>query len=65
MFMNQMAQQGGEMPEIPLADTSEQIYISALALIKMLKHGNYLLPKRILPSTSPQVEPAFLWKSWA
>ncbi len=44
MFMNQMAQQGGDMPDIPLADTSEQIYISALALIKMLKHGTYFFP---------------------
>lgn len=40
LFMNQMAQQGGDMPEMPLADTSEQIYISSLALLKMLKHGN-------------------------
>ena len=39
LLMNQMGQQGGEMPEMPLADTSEQIYISSLALLKMLKHG--------------------------
>ncbi len=40
LLMGQFGQQGGgEMPEMPLADTSEQIYISSLALIKMLKHG--------------------------
>ena len=27
--------------EMPLPDTSEQIYISSLALLKMLKHGKY------------------------
>ncbi len=27
-------------PDAPLTDTSEQIYISSLALLKMLKHGN-------------------------
>jgi len=40
LLMGQFGQQGGgEMPEMPLPDTSEQIYISSLALIKMLKHG--------------------------
>lgn len=40
MFMNQLGGgQGPEMPEMPLPDTSEQIYISSLALLKMLKHG--------------------------
>lgn len=32
-------QQNDQNGELPLADTSEQIYISSLALIKMLKHG--------------------------
>ena len=31
---------GGQVNEdVALADTSEQIYISSLALLKMLKHG--------------------------
>jgi hypothetical protein len=46
MFMNQLGGGGGEMPEMPLPDTSEQIYISSLALLKMLKHGN--INKKIL-----------------
>lgn len=42
LLMGQLGQQGGgEMPEMPLPDTSEQIYISSLALLKMLKHGIY------------------------
>ena len=28
--------------DINLADTSEQVYISSLALLKMLKHGTFL-----------------------
>jgi len=46
--MNQMAQQGGDMPEMPLADTSEQIYISSLALLKMLKHGRAGVPMEVM-----------------
>lgn len=30
---------GGPPTDTPQVDTSEQIYISSLALIKMLKHG--------------------------
>ena len=30
---------GGPAPDQPTPDTSEQIYISSLALLKMLKHG--------------------------
>jgi len=29
--------------DVPVPDTSEQIQISSLALLKMLKHGRYLL----------------------
>ena len=32
-------QQGGSSTDTPQMDTSEQIYISSLALLKMLKHG--------------------------
>jgi len=48
LLMNQMAQQGGDMPEMPLADTSEQIYISSLALLKMLKHGRAGVPMEVM-----------------
>jgi hypothetical protein len=46
--MNQLvrlAQGGGGPPagDTPQVDTAEQIYISSLALIKMLKHGMNLL----------------------
>lgn len=30
---------GGAQPDAPMLDTSEQVYISSLALLKMLKHG--------------------------
>jgi hypothetical protein len=35
--------QGGAQPspDAPQVDTAEQIYISSLALIKMLKHGAF------------------------
>ncbi len=40
MFQMGGGQGGGDMPEMSQPDTSEQIYISSLALLKMLKHGN-------------------------
>ena len=41
---------GGPPADAPQVDTSEQIYISSLALLKMLKHGALppLLPKSSL-----------------
>lgn len=41
MFMNQLAGMKGKggNPDEKLPDTSEQIIISSLALLKMLKHG--------------------------
>ncbi len=35
--------QGGPLPDAPLPDTAEKVQISSLALLKMLKHGNYSL----------------------
>lgn len=35
-------QQAGPPGDTPQVDTAEQIYISSLALIKMLKHGAQL-----------------------
>jgi 26S proteasome regulatory subunit N11 len=31
--------QGGTPTDAPVVDTAEQVYISSLALLKMLKHG--------------------------
>jgi 26S proteasome regulatory subunit N11 len=50
-FMNQMqgmGQQRGGGVELPIADTSEQIYISSLALLKMLKHGRAGVPMEVM-----------------
>lgn len=38
----------GEMPDMPLPDTSEQIYISSLALLKMLKHSRAGVPMEVM-----------------
>lgn len=35
----QGGQMGGPGGDTPQVDTSEQVYISSLALLKMLKHG--------------------------
>ena len=35
-------------PDTPLPDTSEQIYISSLALLKMLKHGRAGIPMEVV-----------------
>lgn len=41
LLQGQMGGMGGgqQMADMPLNDTSEQIQISSLALLKMLKHG--------------------------
>jgi len=46
--MGQGAQNMGDLPEMPLPDTSEQIYISSLALIKMLKHARAGVPMEVM-----------------
>ena len=38
----------GPVPDAPLVDTSEQIYISSLALLKMLKHGRAGVPLEVM-----------------
>jgi 26S proteasome regulatory subunit N11 len=35
-------------PDAPLVDSSEQIYISSLALLKMLKHGRAGVPMEVM-----------------
>lgn len=39
---------GGGMPEGPVADTSEKVHISSLALLKMLKHGRAGVPMEVM-----------------
>merc|ERR1740130_678501 len=42
-------QQGGAPdPDQPLADTAEHVYISSLALLKMLKHGRAGVPMEVM-----------------
>ena len=44
-----MMQGGAAMnPDAPMADTSEQVYISSLALLKMLKHGRAGVPMEVM-----------------
>merc|ERR1719155_412254 len=40
-------QQGPEQ-DAPLADTAEQVYVSSLALLKMLKHGRMGVPMEVM-----------------
>ena len=47
--MQRMMGGGAAMnPDAPLADTSEQVYISSLALLKMLKHGRAGVPMEVM-----------------
>lgn len=39
---------GGPAVDTPMVDTAEQIYISSLALIKMLKHGRAGVPLEVM-----------------
>lgn len=41
MFAGAGGALGHPPPDSPTLDSSEQVYISSLALLKMLKHGNY------------------------
>lgn len=43
-----MGGRGAPAPDAPMVDTSEQIYISSLALIKMLKHGRAGVPLEVM-----------------
>ncbi len=47
-FGNPMGPRGGDLPDLPLPDTSEQIYISSLALLKMLKHSRAGVPMEVM-----------------
>lgn len=42
---------GGAVPPLtdaPVVDTAEQVYISSLALLKMLKHGRAGVPMEVM-----------------
>jgi len=48
-ILNQMGGLGGgPPPDAPVVDTSEQVYISSLALLKMLKHGRAGVPLEVM-----------------
>ena len=40
--------QGGAQTDGPVVDTAEQVYISSLALLKMLKHGRAGVPMEVM-----------------
>jgi 26S proteasome regulatory subunit N11 len=48
VLANMRAQGGGPNMDTPAVDTSEQIYISSLALLKMLKHGRAGVPMEVM-----------------
>ncbi|XP_065843547.1 26S proteasome non-ATPase regulatory subunit 14 [Oscarella lobularis] len=43
-----MSQGGGPPTDTPTVDTAEQVYISSLALLKMLKHGRAGVPMEVM-----------------
>ncbi|EFJ16494.1 hypothetical protein SELMODRAFT_271544 [Selaginella moellendorffii] len=48
MFSGMGGGGAGPHPDSPLVDTSEQVYISSLALLKMLKHGRAGVPMEVM-----------------
>jgi 26S proteasome regulatory subunit N11 len=50
LFANNMMGMGQQQqgPDSPMNDTSEQVYISSLALLKMLKHGKAGIPLEVM-----------------
>jgi 26S proteasome regulatory subunit N11 len=41
-------QGGGNQGDTPMVDTAEQVYISSLSLLKMLKHGRAGVPMEVM-----------------
>ena len=39
---------GGGQPDAPAVDTAELVYISSMALLKMLKHGRAGVPMEVM-----------------
>lgn len=46
--MNRDLQNGGPANDTPMVDTAEQVYISSLSLLKMLKHGRAGVPMEVM-----------------
>jgi len=44
---------GGAPTDAPQVDTAEQVYISSLALLKMLKHGRAGVPMEVSENVAP------------
>jgi len=44
----QLLSQGGPPADVPMVDNSETVYISSLALLKMLKHGRAGVPMEVM-----------------
>ena len=42
------AGRNGQQPEKPKADTGEQVFVSSLALLKMLRHGRAGIPMEVM-----------------
>lgn len=47
-LQQQMSMRQGPPVDMPMVDTAEQIYISSLALLKMLKHGRAGVPLEVM-----------------
>lgn len=48
LLQQQMNMRGAAPADVPMVDTAEQIYISSLALLKMLKHGRAGVPLEVM-----------------
>ena len=55
-FAALLNRQGGAPADTPAVDTSEQIYISSLALLKMLKHGRAGVPMEVWHKISYRIK---------
>lgn len=51
---------GGGAPDAPVVDTAEKLHISSLALLKMLKHGEYHTIRSIAPTLLCFTTPHFV-----
>ncbi|CAG9323825.1 unnamed protein product [Blepharisma stoltei] len=48
IMQQQFNMRGQNLGDVPMVDTAEQIYISSLALLKMLKHGRAGVPLEVM-----------------
>lgn len=47
-LLSRMSGQAAAPTDGPVVDTAEQVYISSLALLKMLKHGRAGVPMEVM-----------------